>query len=577
MVARKRRVPWGWVTVVVLAIGGGGYAFWQQRANAGKPQELPKGVQIGRVELGTLDQKVTATGVVAAQIGAKVNIGSQVSGRVRELPFDVGKQVRKGEIVAVIDSPDLEAQVQQEQQNVGVATANLDQAKSRLRQAGLNYGYSEEQTRAQIDEASYALKAAGERLKMSEATAQMQPTQTSSEIARAKAALNTARSQERQVKQTVNLQIVQAQTNVDDAKAALDRNGTLLKRQTALVSQGYISLQEVDDTRAAQKQLKARYDSAQASLDITREKTDADLQAAHDQVLQAEATVRAAEIGRFQDEMRLAEVRNAAETVRQAEASLTLRRTNRTLDQMRRQEITESRFAVAQAAANLRQSQARLRYQQANLAKAVIRSPIGGTVLTVNTQRGETVASAFQVATLISVADLSRLEVRAYVDETDIGRVRIGLPAEVRVESFQDRLFHGHVVKAASGSTIKDNVVTYETTIQIDDANGLLRPDMTADVTLVLGRKQNVLTLPSEAVHREMTRTVVYVLHPEKKDKERVETRPVQVGWDDGSHAEVISGLKEGEQVVLAGLQRLGVQAADAQQQGPGNQKQRNR
>lgn len=565
MALKKRRRWWGWVWTALLVAGGGGVFWYQQQQSLANSQKLPTGVQTGKAELGAIEQKITATGVVAAQIGAKVNIGSQISGRIKRLPADVGSVVRARQVVAEIDSPDLAAQVQQQVQNVEVAQATLVQAESRLQQALLTARLTSDQTREQIREAESALKGSRERLQMSEATAQMQPTQTSSEIARAQAALSTARSHERQVKQTVNLTLQQAQTTIDDARAESENVLALRKRQESLLEKGFISAQEVDDTRTRQKQALSRLENAQAALNITREKTQADLEAARDQVLQAQATLESARSGRFQDTMREAEMRSARQTVAQAEASVALRKTGRTEDSIRKRAVEEARSAVTQSQASLRQAKALLDYQKAQLDKAIIRSPINGTVLSIAAQQGETVAAGFSVQTLITVADLNRLEVRAYVDETDVGRLRLGLPAEVRVESHQDRVFHGRVTKVAAASTLKDNVVTYETTIAIDDANGLLRPDMTADVTLVLGRTANILIVPTEAVHRDVKQSVVYVLHRKKQGKERVETRTITTGAQDGNFTQIATGLGAGEEVVLAGLQRLGVKAVDAQ------------
>jgi RND family efflux transporter MFP subunit len=227
--------------------------------------------------------------------------------------------------------------------------------------------------------------------------------------------------------------------------------------------------------------------------------------------------------------------------------------------------VVEAKSALVQARATLQQARAQLRFQETQLAYGVIRSPITGTVLSITAQQGETLTAGFQTPTLMTVAAMNRLEVRAYVDEVDVGRVRLGLPAEVRVESFQGRVFNGRVTKVASASTVKDNVVTYETTVAIDNAQGLLRPDMTADVTLILGRTRDVLLVPTEAIHREVSRSLVYVLHPNRTGKDRVETRTVTTGVQDGSFTQILSGMKEGEQVVLAGLQRLGVKAVDAQ------------
>jgi HlyD family secretion protein len=568
MAARRKRFPWGLVVTGLVVVGGGAGFWWQQQSNAAKAAELPKGVQVGKAAMGNIDQKITATGVIAAQTGAKVNIGSQITGRIRSLPADVGTLVQANQVVAILDSPDLEAQVEQQSRNVDVARATVTQMESRLRQAGLTAGLTADQTAAQISEAQFGLRAAQERLKMADATSRLQPEQTAAEIRRAEATLSTARSSERQVKATVALQIQQARNDVEDAQALVDNTRVQVRRQESLLAEGYIARQEVDNTRTDLKRAQARLESARAALNIIREKTEADLQSARDRVEEAEAALKVANAGRLQDEMRVAERRNAAETVSQAEASVRMRETGKTENLIRRRAVEEARAALAQARASLRQAEALLRYQQAQLDKAVIRSPIQGVVLTIAQQQGETIAAGFSAPTLITVADLKRLEVRAYVDEVDIGKVRLGLPAEVRVDSFSDRTFTGRVSKIAAASTVKDNVVTYETTIALANPGGVLRPDMTADVTLILGRRPNVLLIPSEAVHRELKRTVVYVLHRQKKGKERVETRVVETGVDDGSQSQITSGLKAGEEVILAGLPRLGVQASDAQRQG---------
>src|SRR6185295_6427045 len=115
----------------------------------------------------------------------------------------------------------------------------------------------------------------------------------------------------------------------DEAKASMENWQKTLNRQQSLLQQGFIARQEVDDSRTALKQAKARWESAQAAQRITKEKTDADLQSAHDQVLQAEATLTAAKAGSLQDQMRAAEEATARENVRQSEAGLRLSKTQR--------------------------------------------------------------------------------------------------------------------------------------------------------------------------------------------------------------------------------------------------------
>jgi len=189
--------------------------------------------------------------------------------------------------------------------------------------------------------------------------------------------------------------------------------------------------------------------------------------------------------------------------------------------------------------------------------KTIIRTPISGTVLSIAAQQGETVAAAFAAPTLIIVADLNRLEVKAYVDENDIGRMQLGLDAEVTVDAFSERKLKGKVTKISAASTIKDNVVTYETIVSIEKTGGLLKPDMTTAVEILLQRRANVLTVPSEAVKRIGDRQVVYLLPP---GSVKPVDRTVTTGLDSGASVEIKTGLKVGEKVVVAGLDKLGIQ-----------------
>ncbi len=568
---RKRRAWPVWVAVVVVLLVGGQFVRSRMAGGPGGPGGgSDTGVQTAKAEITTQQQKIAASGVVASQTGTQVKIGSQITGRIAELPADVGTHVKAGQVVAVLDSPDYKAQVDMQRQAVASSVASLAQAKSRFEQASETAGYTREQTAAQIAQADAAMQAAQSQIDSSAATARLQPTQTATEIRRAEATLSTAKSSLTQAQVTARQQVQQSQSSVDDAQVALDNASRTLQRKQKLLKEGFVAAQEVDDAETAARQADAKLASAKASLEITREKVRADVQTAQDTVAQAQASLESAQAGKLQDAVRQAELQSARQSLAQSAAALKLRFADRRQDRIKVMAVKEAANAVAQSQASLLQARAQLSYQEAQFAKAVVRSPIDGTVLSITAQQGETVAAGLSAPTLITVADLTKLEVRAYVDETDIGKTKIGLPAEVRVEAFPGKVFKGKVTKIASASTVKDNVVTYETTVAVENPEGLLRPDMTADVTLILGEYPNVLTVPSESIHREVSRTLVYVLHPEKEGQDKVETRPVELGFDDGAHTGIKSGLKEGETVVVAGLPRLGVRAPDAQRGEPG-------
>lgn len=560
-----KRKRWNWLAwLALLAIVG---LVVMQRLSASRAASgtgLPVGVEIAKTEVGTQQQKISSTGVVASQIGTQVKIGSQITGRIIALPFDVGSYVKAGQVVARLDLPDLQAQVDQQRHSVTAAEASFAQSQSRYKQALESSGFTSEQTAAQIAEANAALRAAKAKVDSSQASARLQPIQTRTDILRAQAALSSSLSAQKQVAQTIRQQIQQTQASLDDAQVAADNAKRSFGRQKQLLDKGFIAQEVVDQAESTYKQTLARLENMKATLDITREKTRADTQSAQDQVDQAKASLTAVQAETLQDTVREADLRNAIESQGQAKAALVLQQANHRQDKIKEMAIEESRNAMLQAQANVQQSKSQLKYQLDQLDKTIIHSPISGTVLSITAQQGETVAAGLAAPTLITVADLRRLEVRAYVDETDIGHIRLGLPAEARVEAFPGHIFRGKVTKIASASTIKDNVITYETTIAINNAEGLLRPDMTADVSLILGEHKNVLLVPSESVHRETRRSIVYVLHANLTNAERVEVREVAVGFDDGARTEIKKGLKGGETVVVAGLPRLGVRASDS-------------
>ncbi len=176
----------------------------------------------------------------------------------------------------------------------------------------------------------------------------------------------------------------------------------------------------------------------------------------------------------------------------------------------------------------------------------VIRAPIAGTIASVATQEGETVAAGLSAPTFVTIVDLSRLQVHAYVDEVDIGKVRLQQEATFAVDAFPARDFAGRVVAIYPTATIQDNVVKYVVALDIvDDSVGLLRPEMTASVRITLEPRE-VLAIPSRAIGRDAGRNVVTV----RSDSGDV-LRPVRVGWRDGSWIEIVDGLCAGERVVL--------------------------
>lgn len=226
------------------------------------------------------------------------------------------------------------------------------------------------------------------------------------------------------------------------------------------------------------------------------------------------------------------------------------------LDRLRTMSEREfvSQQQVDSAASALQAAEAQVRLAEANLESARIQhaytritAPISGIVASVSTQEGETVAASLAAPTFVNIIDLDRLEVQAYVDETDIGRIREGQQARFTVDSYPAEEFEGEVTAIYPKAVIQDNVVNYVTTIRVADPGELvLRPEMTAAVTIVLEPRADVLAVPSAAVGRDRAERYVTVVEEGMSAR-----RPVRVGWTQGGWTEITEGLEEGERILL--------------------------
>ena len=155
----------------------------------------------------------------------------------------------------------------------------------------------------------------------------------------------------------------------------------------------------------------------------------------------------------------------------------------------------------ASARASVAEATAALSTDQINLSKASIAAPTDGVVLTRTVDPGNAVAASLQAVTLFTVADdLSKLRLWVYVDEADVGSVKVSQNATFTVSAYPARQFPAHITRVGFGSTITDNVVTYLTYLDVDNADLSLRPGMTATAAITATQRSNVLLVPNTAL-----------------------------------------------------------------------------
>ncbi|WP_263415700.1 efflux RND transporter periplasmic adaptor subunit [Terriglobus albidus] len=207
-----------------------------------------------------------------------------------------------------------------------------------------------------------------------------------------------------------------------------------------------------------------------------------------------------------------------------------------------------------QAEAQVAQAQASLKQLEEQLSYTNIVSPIDGIILSRDVELGNAVSSILvmgSTATLVmTLGDTTQVYVQGKVDESDIGKVYLGQPARIRVESFKDKVFNGKVTKIAPLGVEKDNVTTFEVRVSIDNPGGELKANMTANAEVILEEHKNVLTVPEQAVIYDKQRNASIEIPDSKAEKGRRKI-PVKVGISNGTRTELLSGLNQNDQVIL--------------------------
>ena len=209
---------------------------------------------------------------------------------------------------------------------------------------------------------------------------------------------------------------------------------------------------------------------------------------------------------------------------------------------------------VAQSQATVAQDRAHLKQLREELSYTDIESPIDGVVLSRDVEMGDAVSSILVLgssATLVvTLGDTSEVYVKGKVDESDIGKVYLGQPARIKVESFKDKTFQGKVTRISPMGVEKDNVTTFEVRVSINNPGGELKAEMTANAEILLEEHKNVLQIPEGAIlYDKDKKASVEVPDPRAKDGKR--KIAVNIGISNGAKTELLSGLKEGDEVVL--------------------------
>ncbi len=307
----------------------------------------------------------------------------------------------------------------------------------------------------------------------------------------------------------------------------------------------------VIDQREIKKEIqkaKADYKKALANLENIRKVYPARIREAEENLKAAEVSYQFAK-WKFEREKKLLKEEfttkeNYEVAKRELEKQKALLDASRaTLEKLKKEYETKEKEALQQ----VKYTKENLEKQKVRLSYTLIYSPIDGIVSKIAARKGETVVAGLQVANLITILDPTKLEVRIYTDETDIGKVKPGQKVIYFVDAYPDKKFEGIISSIYPEPIVKQNIVYYMSIVKVKpEYTKYLRPEMTVYAKIITGEKDNALLVPNEALKYEKGKQYVYKIVNGKPVKTYIKT-----GWMGEEYTEVISGLKEGDTVAV--------------------------
>jgi HlyD family secretion protein len=483
-----RRVVIALIILIALAVGG----VWAYRTFVAPPAEPQVEREEAVVQRGSLLAVVNATGTILPE--TQTALSFKAPGRVAEVLVVEGQFVQQGDLLARLETDDLEFSITQAEMGVRQAEMAVRQAEITVRQAESSLASAQTQwLRAQNGPAAY-------------------------DIAAAEAAVESAKaSYQRLLAGPTEEEIRVARANLDQAEASLEQaqaayNQVADRPDVAMLPQ---ALQLEQATIA--------YQVAQANFELTqRPASAAERAAAQSAIVQAEASLARLQEGASEEDLRIAQIG---------------------VDQAQLQ-VDQAHIQADQAQLQVEQAQLSLDQARHQLEGTTLTAPHAGTITSVGVKEGE--MSGGQPAFLLT--DLSSYHVDVTVDEIDIGRVAEGQPVTITLDALPDVQMGGQIEQIAETAQIDSGIVSYLVRVGLDSTDAPLRAGMTANVEIVTERRDNVLLVPNRFVRIDRTTGQAFV---DRAAGLQVQPTEIQIGLRDELSSEVLAGLEEGDVVVL--------------------------
>ncbi len=542
------------LVVVVLLISGISYKYLS------KTEELP--YEFIEAERTTVSQKVSATGKVIPQ--RKVDLEFEVQGRIKDIKVEIGQEVKTGDVLLMLETTELEAQVLEKKAARDVAQAKLDKTLTGASAEEIRvYETAVDNARIALENAQIALKNAERNLTDIEADAKEDLKAAYED------ALNTLDNAYIKIYNAFNaVELIQTtyfyysdqdSFNVKASKQIIEQAMNSVKPYLD-TAKATVSNQDIDK---ALSEMKDALEKTRDALAIVREACESALY--HTVVSSTDKTtldnhrsyITTALTDIVDDQQTISSTKitndyniNTAKTSRDsAENSLKVAQGDLKSAQDKLAEIKAParQEDIDLAKAQLIQAEANLTAARAQLAKAQLTALCDGTITEIQNEEGEIIKTTAN-SPAVSLICKGGFQIEADIPEVDIGKVNIQDKVEISLDAFPDEMFSGKVIKIDPAETVIEGVATYKTTVQFTQEDPRIKSGMTADIDILTAEKENVIAVPARAVINKNGQKIVRILVGAENTIKEVEVQTGIRGSD--GNIEIIRGINQGDRVI---------------------------
>ena len=459
-----------WIIIIVIAVVilvSGGLLLRGQFAKATKEDasNVPD-IKTVTVERGNIEVTIDATGTIEPL--NIVEVSSKASGKILEITVEEGDYVEQDDVIARIETTYVEADLEQAKADFSASQARFDQSEINIVLQKEQTAIQIQQAREKLAEAEKQLEQLKEQIRIEEITnlRQLNDAKNSHEMAKLRHQLLTSDTVREEDKKRAQASVNQAKANRDLAKKEYDRKQQLFDKQ-------FISKSDLDAAATQHESAKAQYDSALQQLELVKQPASPEeLELSKAEIKRAAYAIDAANEQIEKERYRKLEIKIQEHRVTQAKDALNLALANEKQIELKEKDLESS-------TAQLMRSQSALKLAQESYEDTVIRAPISGTILEKRVEEGQVIVSSFsggggrggsvssEGQVLVTMADLEKVYVATEVDETDIGKVKVGQSVTITVEAYPDQPLPGEVLRIAPQGQVVQNVTTFKVITEI--------------------------------------------------------------------------------------------------------------